>query len=111
MSRCVAEGRSVDGRALVLKADTVGSERSSATHGSSTLRVAGKNRLPTKQWADASDIDTKANNIASTSWRSMNEAIDIPPAISRAAIVGASCADGVTPLPQQLPLARRHAGS
>jgi hypothetical protein len=33
----------------VLDHDTVGSDISSATHGSSVANVAGKNRAPTKQ--------------------------------------------------------------
>ena len=35
--------------------DTVGSDSSSATHGSSMASVAGKKRAPTKQWANAAE--------------------------------------------------------
>ena len=41
------------GMSPVFDQATVGSDISSATHGSSVASVAGKNRAPTKQWADA----------------------------------------------------------
>src|SRR5713226_5233075 len=44
ISICLADGSSP-----FLKLDTVGSESSSATQGSSTLSVAGRKRPPTKQ--------------------------------------------------------------
>src|SRR5262249_30181329 len=50
MSHSVAGGTSP-----VFDQATVGKEISSATHGSSVARVAGKNRGPTKQWAKASE--------------------------------------------------------
>src|SRR4051794_18747031 len=40
------------GMSPVLKLEMVGKDNSSATHGSSTVNVAGKKRLPTKQCAD-----------------------------------------------------------
>src|SRR6202167_6580235 len=43
---------------------TVGSDISSATQGSSITRVAGKNRGPTKQWAEACEKDNKRNRSA-----------------------------------------------
>jgi len=39
----------------------------------------------------------------------MDEDIDIPPVIRRAAIVGAACADGVTPRPEGLAIDGRNA--
>jgi hypothetical protein len=39
----------------VLKLEIVGNDNSSATQGSSTVRVAGKKRLPAKQCAAAGD--------------------------------------------------------
>src|SRR5580704_18024307 len=49
--------------------DTVGSDSSSATHGSSVARVAGKKRAPTKQWANASVKGRVANTSASAKTR------------------------------------------
>ena len=43
------------GTSPVFDQDTVGSDSSSATHGSSMASVAGKNRAPTKQWAKAAE--------------------------------------------------------
>src|SRR5882724_318460 len=47
----------IAGISPVLVQDTVGSDSSSATQGSSTVSVAGKNRLPTTQCADAASSD------------------------------------------------------
>src|SRR5580700_1463746 len=49
--------------------DTVGSDSSSATHGSSMASVAGKKRAPTKQWANASVKGSAANTSASATAR------------------------------------------
>jgi dolichol kinase len=49
--------------------DTVGSDISSATHGSSVASVAGKKRAPTKQWANASVQGSAANSSASATAR------------------------------------------
>ena len=54
MSNWVAEGTSA-----VFDQATVGSDISSATQGSSVANVAGKNRAPTKQWAKASEKDSR----------------------------------------------------
>src|SRR4051812_29249418 len=43
------------GRSPVLKLEMVGKDNSSATQGSSTVRVAGKKCAPAKQWAAAGD--------------------------------------------------------
>jgi hypothetical protein len=42
--------------ALNFCVETVGSESSSATNGSSVTSVAGKNRLPAKPWAKAASL-------------------------------------------------------
>src|ERR1700722_4896341 len=47
------------GTSPVLDQATVGSDISSATQGSSVARVAGKNRAPTKQGAEAQETDDK----------------------------------------------------
>src|SRR5580693_4711304 len=44
------------GMSPVFDQETVGSDSSSATQGSSMASVAGKNRAPTKQWAKAADV-------------------------------------------------------
>src|SRR5579859_5167472 len=49
---------SADGTSPVLNRENVGMDSSSATQGSSTASVAGKNRPPTKQCASAPDIGT-----------------------------------------------------
>src|SRR5581483_5902956 len=43
----------------------VGSDISSATHGSSVASVAGKNRAPTKQWAKAVESGSEMRKRAS----------------------------------------------
>src|SRR5580704_18637549 len=48
-----------DGMSPVFDQLTVGSDISSATQGSSVASVAGKNRAPTKQWAEALENDNK----------------------------------------------------
>src|ERR1700733_2317549 len=57
------------GVSAVLDHDTVGNDSSSATHGSSVASVAGKNRAPTKQWANASVKGRVANTSASAKAR------------------------------------------
>src|SRR5690242_5453914 len=50
----------------------VGSDSSSATHGSSTFKVAGRKRAPTKQCADALEekSDSKESaRVAGAAWR------------------------------------------
>src|SRR5579864_6075923 len=47
------------GTSAVLDQATVGSDISSAMQGSSVASVAGKNRAPTKQWAEAQENETK----------------------------------------------------
>jgi len=64
MSHCVAGGTSP-----VFDHDTVGSDISSATQGSSMISVAGKKRGPTKQWAKASESGSKINKSASANAR------------------------------------------
>src|SRR5580693_5173524 len=53
------------GTSPVRDQETVGSDSSSATHGSSMASVAGKKRAPTKQWANASVKGSAANTSAS----------------------------------------------
>src|SRR6185437_7967965 len=48
------------GKSPVLDHETVGSDNSSATQGSSVASVAGKKRAPTKQWAKASVLNAAA---------------------------------------------------
>src|SRR6186997_3316090 len=55
------------GTSPVFDQATVGSDISSATHGSSVASVAGKKRAPTKQWADAEETGSKAAKNAGTS--------------------------------------------
>src|SRR5580704_13912046 len=57
------------GISAVLDHWIVGSDSSSATHGSSTARVAGKKRAPTKQWANACEEGRATNNNASANAR------------------------------------------
>ena len=57
------------GTSAVRDHDTVGSDNSSATHGSSTASVAGKKRAPTKQWANASVKGSAENSSASAKAR------------------------------------------
>jgi hypothetical protein len=57
------------GMSPVLDHATVGSDISSATHGSSVASVAGKNRAPTKQWAEASERGSKTNKRTNTKVR------------------------------------------
>src|SRR5262245_41407266 len=66
MSSCRAGGTS-----SFLNEDTVGSDNSSATQGSSTVMVAGKKRAPTKQCASASVSGSEAMRIAHANGRSM----------------------------------------
>ena len=47
------------GTSPVLNQATVGSDISSWMQGSSVANVAGKNRAPTKQWAEAPESDSK----------------------------------------------------
>ena len=47
------------GTSPVFDQATVGSDISSATHGSSVASVAGKKRAPTKQWALASQTSSR----------------------------------------------------
>src|ERR1700691_4875386 len=53
----------------VLNQSTVGSDISSATHGSSMISVAGKNRGPTKQCAKELERGRRANSSASAEAR------------------------------------------
>src|SRR5262249_2326119 len=53
------------GTSPVFDQATVGSDISSATQGSSVASVAGKNRAPTKQWAEASERDSRSSPSAS----------------------------------------------
>src|SRR5271163_2278663 len=48
---------------------TVGSDSSSATQGSSIASVAGKNRAPTKQCAEAQEKDSRTNKRAGANAR------------------------------------------
>src|SRR5579863_10681184 len=57
------------GTSPVFDHDTVGSDISSATQGSSTASVAGKNRAPTKQWAKAAEKGRQTNTSASANAR------------------------------------------
>src|SRR5271155_6008613 len=57
------------GASPVFDQPTVGSDISSATHGSSIARVAGKNRAPTKQCAETLENDNKTNRRPSASAR------------------------------------------
>jgi 4-hydroxyphenylpyruvate dioxygenase-like putative hemolysin len=64
MSHSVAGGISA-----VLNQATVGSDISSATHGSSVASVAGKKRAPTKQWATAVEHEAATNKSANANAR------------------------------------------
>src|SRR6476646_3563697 len=58
------------GTSPVFDQATVGSDISSATQGSSVASVAGKNRAPTKQWANAEDKGSELKESASaTAWQ------------------------------------------
>src|SRR5579864_1966407 len=57
------------GMSAVLDQEMVGSDISSATHGSSVASVAGRKRAPTKQWANASVKGSAANSNASATAR------------------------------------------
>src|SRR6516164_7876147 len=57
------------GTSPVFDHSTVGNDISSATQGSSVARVAGKNRAPTKQCANAFDTGKPARTIASAATR------------------------------------------
>ena len=57
------------GTSAVRDQETVGSDSSSATHGSSMASVAGKKRAPTKQWANASVKGSAAKTSASAKAR------------------------------------------
>src|SRR4029077_7077160 len=57
------------GIAAVRDQEMVGSDISSATHGSSVLSVAGRKRAPTKQWANAWLKGKVANSSASATAR------------------------------------------
>src|ERR1700757_3478643 len=59
------------GISAVLDHDTVGNDISSATQGSSVASVAGKNRAPTKQCANALEVDASAIELASAKESSM----------------------------------------
>src|SRR5258708_7403624 len=63
-----------DGLALLYC--TVGSDISSATHGSSVASIAGKNRPPTMQCAKASEMGTAATSIASAIERKLKRGIE-----------------------------------
>src|SRR5215470_15109512 len=68
-----------DGSSPFLKNEMVGSDSSSATQGSSTLRVAGKNRPPTKQCAKALDEGSNVVRAAETATRRKRRAMGIFP--------------------------------
>src|ERR1700736_1241686 len=57
------------GMSPVLDQATGGSDISSATHGSSVASVAGKNRAPTKQCAEALEKNSEANRQPSANAR------------------------------------------
>src|SRR5579862_8675485 len=57
------------GASAVLDHWIVGSDSSSATHGSSVASVAGKKRAPTKQWANACEQGSTRNGSASATAR------------------------------------------
>src|ERR1700688_4950412 len=65
-----------DGLALLYC--TVGSDISSATHGSSVASIAGKNRPPTMQWAKAPESGKHVVSMASANARRMDRDIEIP---------------------------------
>src|SRR3984893_15209848 len=65
------------GMSAVRDQEMVGSDISSATHGSSVLRVAGRKRAPTKQCADAWLKGRVANSSASAQARKHLELPDI----------------------------------
>src|ERR1700730_1315729 len=65
------------GMSAVRDQEMVGSDISSATHGSSVVSVAGRKRAPTKQWANASVKGSVANNSASAQARKHLELPDI----------------------------------
>jgi hypothetical protein len=73
ISRWVAGGISP-----VRDQDTVGSDISSATHGSSVAIVAGRNLAPTTQWARASESGRNTANSAGANARRMYRDIEIP---------------------------------
>src|SRR6516164_862314 len=55
-----------DGSSPLWNTKAVGSDSSSATHGSSVTCVAGKSRAPTKQWAAAFDEHASMASTAGT---------------------------------------------
>src|SRR5580704_12709790 len=65
------------GISAVRDQEIVGSDISSATHGSSVTRVAGRKRAPTKQWANAWVKGSVANNSASAQARKHLELPDM----------------------------------
>src|SRR5712675_84297 len=67
------------GSSPVLNPDTVGSDSSSATQGSSTPSVAGKKRPPTKQCADAPLADMTTPNAAATAASTTDLRMDMTP--------------------------------
>src|ERR1700730_2887220 len=56
-----------DGSVPVLRCDTVGSDSSPATKGSSTVIVAGKKRDPAKPWANAPAVGRIVSTVARAS--------------------------------------------
>src|ERR1700692_2680921 len=56
----------------------VGSDISSATHGSSVASIAGKNRPPTMQWAKALESGKNTASIANANARRTNRDIEVP---------------------------------
>src|SRR3954453_2607970 len=67
------------GSSPFLNPDTVGSDSSSATQGSSTPSVAGKKRPPTKQCADAPLADMMTPNAAATAASTTDLRMDVTP--------------------------------
>ena len=74
------------GISAVLDHDTVGNDISSATQGSSVINVAGKNRAPTKQCANALEVDASAIELASANESGTYRDIRISPVGKRESI-------------------------
>ena len=67
-----------DGSSPFIIQETVGSDSSSATHGSSTVSVAGKKRAPTKQWAEACEIGTAAATASAAARKMERDMMELP---------------------------------
>src|SRR5580658_36653 len=65
------------GESPVRNQSTVGTDSSSATQGSSMASVAGKNRAPTKQWANEAVNVTGTNKSASAQARKLPKLRDM----------------------------------